>query len=79
MKRIGILTFHRVTNYGAVLQAYALKQVCDDLGYETHIINYKNPNIEEYTTPVRRYWNSSRSARDMSTCLGRPDKKGPVF
>lgn len=69
MKRIGILTFHRVTNYGAVLQAYALKQVCDDLGYETHIINYKNPNIEEYTTPVRRYWNSSRSARDMSTCL----------
>ena len=26
MKKIGILTFHRAYNYGAVLQCYALQQ-----------------------------------------------------
>ena len=31
-KKLGILTFHRALNYGAVLQAYALKSVCEDLG-----------------------------------------------
>ena len=39
-KKTGILTFHNAINHGAVLQAYALKKVCDGLGYETHIIDY---------------------------------------
>ena len=40
MKKLGILTFNRALNYGAVLQAYALKSVCENLGFETHIIDY---------------------------------------
>ncbi|MBE9469362.1 MAG: polysaccharide pyruvyl transferase family protein [Bacteroidetes bacterium] len=39
--KIGILTFHWATNYGAVLQAYALSNVLLNLGYEVKIINYK--------------------------------------
>jgi hypothetical protein len=39
MKKIGILTFHNAYNYGAVLQAYALKKV---IGNNGEIINYSN-------------------------------------
>ena len=45
--RTGILTFHRSRNYGAVLQAYALCSVLNDLGIETDIIDYKCDKIEE--------------------------------
>ena len=37
-KTIGIITFHQALNYGAVLQAYALKAVCEKLGAAVHII-----------------------------------------
>lgn len=37
---IGILTFHWSTNYGAVLQTYALQEYLKDLGHEVKIINY---------------------------------------
>lgn len=44
MKRIGIITIHRIYNYGSVLQAYALQCVCKRLGYDTNIIDYIFPN-----------------------------------
>lgn len=40
MKKIGTITFHWATNYGAVLQAYALQQFLKNNGYNTEIINY---------------------------------------
>ncbi len=40
MKKIATITFHWATNYGAVLQSYALQKVVGDLGYDTEIINY---------------------------------------
>ncbi|MDD3945252.1 MAG: polysaccharide pyruvyl transferase family protein [Bacteroidales bacterium] len=39
--KIGILTFHWATNYGAVLQTYALQTYLQDKGYDVQIINYK--------------------------------------
>lgn len=39
--KIGILTFHWATNYGAVLQCYALQNYFESLGHEVKIINYK--------------------------------------
>ena len=39
MQKIGILTFQNAYNYGAVLQAYALKEV---IGSNGEIINYNN-------------------------------------
>lgn len=45
--KIGILTFHRAHNYGAVLQCYALQEVLRDMGHEVEIIDYRQPAIEE--------------------------------
>ncbi len=39
--RIGIITFHWATNYGAVIQAYALQEFFKTTGSEVDIINYK--------------------------------------
>lgn len=41
MKSVGIITLHRTTNYGSVLQAYALQEKIRSLGYETKIIDYR--------------------------------------
>lgn len=39
--KIGVLTFHRATNYGAILQAYALVSYLKSLGHEVEVIDYK--------------------------------------
>lgn len=39
--KIGILTFHWATNYGAVLQCYALQSCLSQLGHDVSVINYK--------------------------------------
>ena len=44
-KKIGILTFHNAHNYGAVLQAYALKTKLGRMGYDAKILNYRNQYI----------------------------------
>lgn len=44
--KVGILTFHNAHNYGAVLQAYALKTCIEKMGHETHIVNYHNRKIK---------------------------------
>lgn len=38
--KIGIITYHRAHNYGAVLQCYALKEVLRNMGYNTQVIDY---------------------------------------
>ena len=45
--KVGILTFHDAHNYGAVLQAYALKQYIIKLGHEARIINYHHYTIPD--------------------------------
>ncbi|MGR5154518.1 polysaccharide pyruvyl transferase family protein [Photobacterium swingsii] len=40
MKKVGIVTFHRAHNYGAVLQAYALKKQLEKLGHSVKFYNY---------------------------------------
>ncbi|OUP32152.1 polysaccharide pyruvyl transferase family protein [Bacteroides sp. An19] len=44
--KIGILTFHRALNYGAVLQAYALQDYLRKQGLDAKIIDYRQPFIE---------------------------------
>ena len=46
MKKIGILTFQNADNYGALLQAYALKNVLSSLGGNPEILNYCCSKIE---------------------------------
>lgn len=45
MKKIGILTFQRASNYGAALQMYALQKKICDLGYDAEIIDFLCPYI----------------------------------
>ena len=42
MKKIGILTYQKSFNYGAMLQVYASQKVIDKFGYEGYIVNYEN-------------------------------------
>ena len=59
-KKIGILTFHNAHNYGASLQAYALKTKLTKLGCDTSIINYRNQAIEQsYPTQLSSLVNKS--------------------
>lgn len=45
MKKIGVLTFHRAINYGAVLQCYALQQQISDLGFNVEVIDYASKDV----------------------------------
>jgi hypothetical protein len=45
--KVGILTFQRAINYGAVLQAYALQETLESIGHEVQIINYLQPRVEK--------------------------------
>lgn len=42
--KIGVITMHRVLNYGSFLQAYATQEFFKSIGYECEIIDYKFPN-----------------------------------
>lgn len=46
--KIGILTFHRALNFGAILQCYGLYSVLKELGHEPEIIDYRPDSIERY-------------------------------
>ena len=46
MKTIGIITIHKINNYGSVLQAYALQQICESFGFDVEIIDYNFPNLQ---------------------------------
>jgi hypothetical protein len=52
MKKIGILTFHRALNYGALLQAYSLQRVLVDNGYDAELVDYRCKFIESYYVPL---------------------------
>ena len=45
--KIGIITFHRALNYGALLQAFALRYSLEKLGADANLLDYRNDTIEE--------------------------------
>ena len=45
MKKVKILTFHNAENYGATLQAYALKKILEKLNTNASFVNYINKEI----------------------------------
>ena len=52
---IGILTFHWATNYGAVLQCYALQNYLISIGHSVKVINYKPHQYDESLYKFLRY------------------------
>lgn len=51
--KIGILTFHKVINYGALLQAYALNKKIRALGFECEDIDYTSKEIADFYNPFK--------------------------
>lgn len=41
MKNIGIMTMHRIINYGSFLQAYGLKKTLNELGFNVEFVDYE--------------------------------------
>lgn len=63
--KIGILTFHNAHNFGAMLQAFALKKKIRQFGHEVEIINYCNQNIDK------------RYGKRLKVKIGKGDIKHP--
>ena len=81
MTKIGILTYHNTTNYGALLQAFALQSKLKELGAECEIINYHCKNIEDresvtfpkfkknildYLRAIKKYYKFSKKRKIMN-------------
>lgn len=64
--KVGIMTFHRAINYGAVLQSLALKETIKDLGNECEIINYKCDELEKVASP---FYIQSLKPKDIAVFL----------
>lgn len=45
--KIGIITFSRAHNYGALLQAYAMQTFLKENGHDAFMVDYRNPALEE--------------------------------
>lgn len=58
--KIGILTFHRALNYGAVLQCYALYHTLSEMGHDVEVIDYRPEAIEKYRMLFR--WQDFKGA-----------------
>lgn len=56
MKEIATITFHWATNYGAVLQSFALQKYLQKCGFETEIIDYVPFRVQllTYITWIRQ-------------------------
>lgn len=60
--KVGIITIHNVSNYGAVLQAYALKELVKTK-YEVNIIDYDNRHVSKSLDYIR-------FGTSLHSCLG---------
>ena len=47
LKHVGILTFSNTVNYGASLQACALRRAVESLGCDCEILNYSNRELDD--------------------------------
>ncbi len=52
-KKVGLLTYHHTTNFGSLLQTYALAKAVDKLGMYCEIIDYRNNAVEAREKPKK--------------------------
>lgn len=76
--KIGVITFHRAVNYGALLQTYALQRVLNKMNIQNEVIDYRCKAIED------RYWRVLKKQSFLSmvkTCIlyKRDSKKRKKF
>lgn len=63
--KIGILTYHRAENYGALLQAYGLKTYLETLGHDVSFVDYWPDYHKEYFDlfSIHRFMNVGLKAK----------------
>ena len=44
--KVGILTFHKTLNFGAMLQCYGLYKTLESEGFNVEVIDYRCPKVE---------------------------------
>lgn len=66
--RIGIITIHNSTNYGACLQSWGLYKYLEDAGYDCEIIDLHRPVHEDYVYSDKYvdYYGKCAEARRMT-------------
>ena len=73
-RKVGILTFHRAINYGAVLQTYALQQAIARISpdIDVKVIDYRCPAIESTREPKMASSRRGFLSSTMLNCLHHP-------
>lgn len=79
MKTVGIITMHRVVNYGSFLQTYALQDIIEKLGFEVEIIDYRYPNEYQFERGTKRKKLSLRGWLSQTFRLTSTSKKINTF
>ena len=64
--KIGILTFHRANNYGAVLQCYALQKYLSKFGHDVYVIDYVN---EEMQNTYKNFYIGTLNVKNLLSAL----------
>lgn len=84
--KVAIITRHAITNYGSLLQTFALQTVIENLGYDVEIIDYiRNDedykNITEVLVKKSLKWNLNSITRFLYKSIQSPEYKlmGKVF
>ena len=64
MKKVGIMSMQRIANYGSFLQAYALKQLIEELGHKVEFVDY---HVGAPVLPKTRIVRTNRSQTGKRT------------
>jgi hypothetical protein len=54
MKKIGLITYHALHNYGSVLQAYATQYTIEKLGCKCEVVNFQ-PDLMKYFNALYKF------------------------
>lgn len=65
--KVGLLTYHRTTNFGSLLQMYALYLSIEKIGVECEVIDYHNPAVDKREHPLKLY--ECRNIKQIYHCL----------
>lgn len=66
--KVGILTYHRAENYGALLQAYALREYLKSQGYDVDFVDYWPDYHKDYFRifPCKKFMTGGLAAKVLS-------------
>jgi hypothetical protein len=77
--KVGIITMHKVMNYGSILQAYATQEIVRNLGYDCELIDYDFPNSWQFSRGIAQNKLSLKSRLSKALHLRKAYAKEPKF